>query len=76
MGLWFAAGSAAAIQEIRIGVLSHRGTDLTLEHWQPTADYLSSTLEGYRFEIIPLPFSRISTNSVMRLKGSGMISKR
>ena len=32
LGLWFAAGSAAAIQEIRIGVLSHRGTDLTLAH--------------------------------------------
>ena len=27
--LWLAARPAAAIQEIRIGVLSHRGTDLT-----------------------------------------------
>ncbi len=60
LGLWFAAGSAAAIQEIRIGVLSHRGTDLTLAHWQPTADYLATALEGYRFEIVPLPFSRIT----------------
>jgi two-component system sensor histidine kinase TtrS len=33
---------------------------LTLEHWQPTADYLSAALEGYRFEIIPLTFSRIT----------------
>ncbi len=60
LGLWMAASPAAAIQEIRIGVLSHRGTDLTLEHWQPTADYLTSVLEGYRFEIVPLPFSRIT----------------
>lgn len=60
LGLWLAAGPAWAIQEIRIGVLSHRGPDLTLEHWQPTADYLTSALEGYRFEVIPLPFSRIA----------------
>lgn len=60
LGLWLAASPATAIQEIRIGVLSHRGPDLTLAHWQPTADYLTSVLEGYRFEIVPLPFSRIS----------------
>ncbi|MGB8145708.1 MAG: PhnD/SsuA/transferrin family substrate-binding protein [Chromatiaceae bacterium] len=60
LGLWMAASPAAAIQEIRIGVLSHRGTDLTLAHWQATADYLTSALEGYRFEIVPLPFSRIT----------------
>lgn len=60
LGLWMVATSTEAIQEIRIGVLSHRGTELTRELWQPTADYLTSTLEGYRFEIVPLPFSRIS----------------
>jgi PAS domain S-box-containing protein len=60
LGLWLSPGSSAAIQEIRIGVLSHRGNDLTLAHWQPTAEYLTQALEGYRFEIIPLPFSRIT----------------
>ena len=58
--LWLAARPAAAIQEIRLGVLSHRGTDLTLAHWQATADYLTDALAGYRFEIVPLPFSRIT----------------
>ncbi len=58
--LWLVALPGQAIQEIRIGVLSHRGSDLTLEHWQPTADYLTQALEGYRFEILPLPFGRIS----------------
>jgi two-component system sensor histidine kinase TtrS len=58
--LWLVALPGQAIQEIRIGVLSHRGSDLTLEHWQPTADYLTKALEGYRFEILPLPFGRIS----------------
>lgn len=58
--LWLVALPGQAIQEIRVGVLSHRGSDLTLEHWQPTADYLTQALEGYRFEILPLPFGRIS----------------
>lgn len=58
--LWLIAAPAGAIQEIRIGVLSHRGSELTLEHWQPTADYLTAVLEGYRFTILPLPFGRIS----------------
>jgi two-component system sensor histidine kinase TtrS len=58
--LWLIAAPAGAIQEIRIGVLSHRGSELTLEHWQPTADYLTAVLEGYHFTILPLSFSRIS----------------
>lgn len=60
LALWLIASTTQAIQEVRIGVLSHRGSELTLEHWQPTADYLTQVLEGYRFTILPLPFARIS----------------
>ncbi|MBF0471960.1 MAG: PhnD/SsuA/transferrin family substrate-binding protein, partial [Gammaproteobacteria bacterium] len=45
---------------VEIGVLSHRGDDLTLAHWQPTADYLTTAVAGFEFEIIPLHFSRIN----------------
>jgi phosphate/phosphite/phosphonate ABC transporter binding protein len=43
--------SAAEPQTIKIGVLAFRGSDKTLELWQPTADYLSQRLPGYRFHI-------------------------
>ncbi len=47
-------------EEIRIGVLSHRGEPATLSVWTPTADYLSATLDGYRFTITPLAFDRVN----------------
>lgn len=47
-------------QEIKIGVLALRGSGKTMTMWNPTADYLSSAIEGYRFSIIPL------TNDSMR----------
>jgi two-component system sensor histidine kinase TtrS len=50
----------AAEEEIRIGVLSHRGETATLSVWTPTADYLSATLDGYRFTIAPLAFDRVN----------------
>ncbi|MBW1788193.1 MAG: PhnD/SsuA/transferrin family substrate-binding protein [Deltaproteobacteria bacterium] len=45
---------------MRIGVLSHRGETSTLYVWTPTADYLSATLDGYRFTIVPLAFDRVN----------------
>ena len=40
--------------EVRIGVLAFRGGEACLNRWNPTADYLSSQITGYRFRIIPL----------------------
>jgi len=45
---------------IRIGVLAKRGRQRCLAKWGPTADYLSSEIPGYRFEIVPLGFDEIS----------------
>jgi len=39
---------------IRIGVLAHRGHAQVLQRWSSTADYLSSTIPGHHFEIVPL----------------------
>ncbi|MGM0593075.1 MAG: PhnD/SsuA/transferrin family substrate-binding protein [Pseudomonadota bacterium] len=44
---------------VNIGVLAKRGEELTLSRWQPTADYLSREVEGYRFAIVPLGFEEI-----------------
>jgi two-component system sensor histidine kinase TtrS len=46
-------------QVVRIGVLSHRGTEATLRMWSPTAEYLSHAVPGHRFEIAPLNFDEV-----------------
>ncbi len=46
-------------KEVKIGVLAKRGQDLALKKWSPTAGYLSKTLPGYHFTIIPLGFPEI-----------------
>jgi len=48
-----------AVENIRIGVLSHRGDEATLQHWSKTADYLTNALPGYRFVIDPLDFEEV-----------------
>lgn len=37
-----------------IGVLAFRGEQDALERWTPTADYLTETIHGYSFKIVPL----------------------
>lgn len=49
----------AAEQEIKIGVLSHRGYLATLSMWSPTADYLTQSIPGYTFTITPLGFDEV-----------------
>ncbi len=45
--------------ELRIGVLAKRGRDQCLEKWTKTAQYLSDSIEGYNFKIVPLEFDEI-----------------
>ena len=46
-------------EPVKIGVLAKRGRDRALAKWQPTADYLTRSIAGYRFEIIPLSFEDV-----------------
>jgi PAS domain S-box-containing protein len=46
----------AVSQQIRIGVLAHRGADEALKMWTPTADYLTANVPRYSFSIVPLDF--------------------
>ncbi|MCC0177545.1 PhnD/SsuA/transferrin family substrate-binding protein [Waterburya agarophytonicola K14] len=41
---------------VKIGILSKEDTDLTIAQWQPTIDYLSKTIPGYTFELVPTGF--------------------
>jgi two-component system sensor histidine kinase TtrS len=57
-----------ASEPVTIGVLSHRGDEITLAHWSKTADYLSAELPDYRFTIVPLDFSEVDP-----AVGSGLV---
>jgi two-component system sensor histidine kinase TtrS len=50
----------ASIQEVEIGVLSHRGDRVTRAMWGPTADYLSDIIPSHRFTIRPLKFDEVN----------------
>jgi len=54
-----AATEASAEQTVRIGVLTYRGPAVALSRWSPTAAYLTATVDGYRFEIVPLTVDSI-----------------
>src|SRR3569832_1635712 len=41
-------------QPIRIGVLAFLGAADALRRWSATADYLTATIEGYRFQVLPM----------------------
>ncbi|MCK5152723.1 MAG: PhnD/SsuA/transferrin family substrate-binding protein [Spirochaetales bacterium] len=44
---------------VRIGILAKRGIERSHEQWDPTAEYLSSKIEGYNFTILPLNFNEV-----------------
>lgn len=44
---------------IRIGLLAKRGSSIDVQLWTATADYLTTRLPEYRFEIVPLDFTEI-----------------
>lgn len=45
------------IKDIKIGVLAYRGKEEAIRRWSPTADYLTLTIPGYRFSVVPLDFN-------------------
>lgn len=47
------------VTEVRIGLLAKRGSTTDLPLWQPTADYLTNHLPGYRFLVVALDFTQI-----------------
>ena len=52
-----AVGAGEPLAEhVRIGVLAKRGTETASTRWNPTADYLTATIPGHTFEIVPLSF--------------------
>jgi len=46
-------------QNVKIGVLAHRGIPITYAKYNATAQYLTQEIQGYNFEIVPLGFERL-----------------
>lgn len=59
MFTFYAGDLLAEVDEINIGVLSHRGERSTLLLWSPTAKYLSDVIPDSSFNIVPLPFEEV-----------------
>jgi signal transduction histidine kinase len=53
-------------KEIKIGLRAHRGTELGLQKWQPTADYLSAKIPQHTFVIVPFEINSLLNQAVSR----------
>jgi ABC-type phosphate/phosphonate transport system substrate-binding protein len=47
-------GPDTAGRVARIGVLAYRGVDTAMVRWRPLADYLSDSIPGWRFDLVPV----------------------
>ncbi len=54
-----AATTSGGGVSIEVGVLAIRGEQEALQTWEQTADYLSNSVPGYRFTIVPLTHAAI-----------------
>jgi phosphate/phosphite/phosphonate ABC transporter binding protein len=48
---------AYAANEVKIGVLAHKGVKECRQSWQPTMDFLSSHIKNHDFILVPLSFA-------------------
>ncbi len=45
---------------LRVGVLANHGVQQGIQRWQPMMDYLSQSVPGTRFEVVPVDFNEMS----------------
>lgn len=53
-------------KEIRIALKANRGTAISVNQWQPTANYLSHHLPGYHFVVVPFEINSTLNQAVSR----------
>ncbi len=56
-----AGDDAAAPRTAHIGVLAYRGNAAALAEWRPLAAYLGDSVDGWRFELIPVSLSSVES---------------
>jgi len=57
----FTETSMADNEVVKIGVLAKRGSEICMEKWLPTGEYLRRKIPGKKFEILSLEFDQIFT---------------
>lgn len=50
---------ASDLKPLEIAVVAIRGKDKALRKWQPTADYLTAHIPGYKFNVVPYNWDEI-----------------
>lgn len=63
---WMALIQGEEAVPVRLGVLAKSDPVTAGERWQPTADYLTRRLPGYRFELVPLDYQEIDAAAAER----------
>ena len=53
-------------EEIKIAMRANRGAEKGLKRWQPTAEYLSANIPGYRFIMVPFENNSALNQAVSR----------
>lgn len=53
--------ATAAPRTAHIGVLAYRGNAAALAEWRPLAAYLGDSVDGWRFELIPVSLSSVES---------------
>jgi signal transduction histidine kinase len=63
---YFLYAGCAVAQEVKIALRATQGSKVSLQHWQPTADYLSRKLPGYTFKMVPFEINSTMNQAVSR----------
>ncbi|MDW7733399.1 MAG: sensor histidine kinase [Methanolobus sp.] len=60
VGVLFLPGAGCEENVYKIGILSQRGAEQSLNRWAGTAEYLSATVPNSTFEIVPMNYEEIT----------------
>lgn len=57
---------AVVADEIKIGLRAHRGAEIGLKRWQPTAEYLNEKIPEHTFVFVPFEINSLLNQAVSR----------
>jgi signal transduction histidine kinase len=66
LGCLVTCSSILHAKEIKIGLRAHRGIEIGLQKWQPTADYLSEKIPQHTFVLVPFEINSLLNQAVSR----------
>lgn len=69
--LLLAAAAPTLAETVRVGVLAFRGSEQAIARWTATTDYLTRSVPGYDFELVPLSLEGVP--AAVRDRGIGFL---